>query len=121
MKQFTKIACLVFALVFCVVGLASCGAKDGFTDDTYKIGCTGPLTGDNASYGTSVKQGAQLAIEEINENGGLNGVKFSFEMIDDVAAPDKATTGFVTLFEKGMQLSIGSVTSGAAKAFGVFH
>ena len=118
MKQFTKIACLVFALVFCVVGLASCGAKDGFTDDTYKIGCTGPLTGDNASYGTSVKQGAQLAIEEINENGGLNGVKFSFEMIDDVAAPDKATTGFVTLFEKGMQLSIGSVTSGAAKAFG---
>ena len=118
MKQFTKIACLLFALVICVVGMASCSSKDGFAAGTYKIGCTGPLTGDNASYGTSVKQGAQLAIEEINANGGLNGVKFSFEMVDDVAAPDKATTGFATLFEKGMQVSIGSVTSGSAKAFG---
>ncbi len=119
MKLFTKIACLVFALVLCTVGMISCGNKDGgFQDGTYKIGGTGPLTGDNSSYGISVQQGAQIAIDEINAAGGLNGVKFSFEMIDDVAAPDKAATGYTTLFEKGMQLSIGSVTSGAAKSFG---
>lgn len=118
MNKFTKIACLVFALILCATGMISCGTKDGFADGTYKIGCTGPLTGNNASYGTSVKQGAQIAIDEINSNGGLNGVKFSFEMVDDVATVDKATTGFATLFEKGMQVSLGSVTSGSAKAFG---
>lgn len=118
MKQFTKITCLVFALVFCAMGMISCGTSEGFVENTYKIGATGPLTGDNSSYGISVKEGAQIAIDEINANGGLNGVKFSFEMIDDVAAADKAATGYTTLFEKGMQVSIGSVTSGAAKSFG---
>lgn len=118
MKKFTKITCLVFALVFCAMGMISCGTSEGFVENTYKIGATGPLTGDNSSYGNSVKEGAQIAIDEINANGGLNGVKFSFEMIDDVAAADKAATGYTTLFEKGMQVSIGSVTSGAAKSFG---
>ncbi|MBQ8214164.1 MAG: ABC transporter substrate-binding protein [Clostridia bacterium] len=118
MKKFTKITCLVFALVFCAMGMISCGTSEGFVENTYKIGATGPLTGDNSSYGISVKEGAQIAIDEINANGGLNGVKFSFEMIDDVAAADKAATGYTTLFEKGMQVSIGSVTSGAAKSFG---
>lgn len=119
MNKFTKIACLVFALVLCTVGMISCGSK-GYTENntTYVIGGTGPLTGDNSSYGISVKEGAQIAIDEINANGGLNGVKFSFEMIDDVAAADKAATGYTTLFEKGMQVSIGSVTSGACKSFG---
>lgn len=118
MKKFTKITSLVFALVFCAMGMISCGTSEGFVENTYKIGATGPLTGDNSSYGISVKEGAQIAIDEINANGGLNGVKFSFEMIDDVAAADKAATGYTTLFEKGMQVSIGSVTSGAAKSFG---
>lgn len=119
MKKFTKLACLVFALVFCAMGMLSCGSTS-YTENntTYVIGATGPLTGDNSQYGNSVKAGAQLAIDEINANGGLNGVKFSFEMIDDVAAADKAATGYTTLFEKGMQISIGSVTSGACKSFG---
>lgn len=119
MNKFTKLACLVFALVFCAMGMLSCGSTS-YTENntTYVIGATGPLTGDNSSYGISVKEGAQLAIDEINANGGLNGVKFSFEMIDDVAAADKAATGYTTLFEKGMQISIGSVTSGACKSFG---
>ena len=119
MNKFTKLACLVFALVFCTMGMISCGSTS-YTENntTYVIGATGPLTGDNSSYGISVKEGAQLAIDEINANGGLNGVKFSFEMIDDVAAADKAATGYTTLYEKGMQISIGSVTSGACKSFG---
>ena len=119
MKQFTKIACLVFALVFCAMGLISCGSAD-YTENntTYVIGATGPLTGDNASYGVSVKNGAMLAVKEINANGGLNGVLFTFEMVDDVSAADKAATGYTSLFEKGMQVSLGSVTSGSAKSFG---
>jgi len=119
MKKFTKIACLVFALVFCAMGMMSCGGTTGYTENntTYVIGGTGPLTGDNASYGISVQQGAQLAIDEINKNGGLNGVLFSLEMKNDEATSEKATTHFASLFEGGMQLSIGSVTSGSCKAF----
>ena len=119
MKQFTKIACLVFALVFCAMGMISCGNSAGYTENntTYVIGSTGPLTGDAASYGQSVQNGAALAIEEINKAGGLNGVLFSFEMKNDEATADKATTHFASLYEAGMQISIGSVTSGSAKAF----
>lgn len=118
MKKFTKLACLVFALVFCAMGLISCGSASYTANNTtYVIGCTGPLTGDAASYGQSVNNGAKLAVKEINEKGGLNGVLFSFEMVDDVAAADKAAIGYTSLFEKGMQISLGSVTSGSAKSF----
>lgn len=121
MKKFTKILCLAMALMMCAVSLSACSDSKLFPDakDTFCIGATGPLTGENASYGISVQRGAQIAIKEINEElGGLNGIKFSFEMIDDVAAPDKAATAYTSLIEAGMQLSIGSVTSGACKSFG---
>lgn len=119
MKKFTKILCLAMALMMCAVSLSACSSKlFPDADSTFCIGATGPLTGENASYGISVQRGAQIAIKEINEElNGLNGIKFSFEMIDDVAAPDKAATGYTSLIEAGMQLSIGSVTSGACKSF----
>ena len=118
MKTFTKVLCLAMALMMCAVSLTACGSKlFPEADSTFCIGATGPLTGDNSSYGISVQRGAQIAIDEINAAGGLNGIKFSFEMIDDVAAADKAKTGYTTLFESGMQVSIGSVTSGACKSF----
>lgn len=83
----------------------------------YFIGGTGPLTGDNASYGTSVQQGAILAIEEINANGGLNGTNFKFDMKDDKAAAADAQSGYDMLYEAGMQISIGSTTSGSCASF----
>ena len=118
MKKFTKIACLALALVLGVAGLASCGVTNYAADNTtFFIGATGPLTGDTSSYGISVQRGAQIAIDEINANGGLNGIKFSFEMKDDEATAAKAATGYTALFEAGMQVSIGSVTSGSCKSF----
>lgn len=95
-----------------------CGTSNYTADNTeYFIGGTGPLTGDAASYGTSVQKGIQIAINEINANGGLDGVKFKFEMKDDKAAAADAGTGYDTLYEAGMQISFGSVTSGSCKAF----
>ena len=87
-----KIACLVLEVVFAACLLSACGGTDNYAADNtmFFIGATGPLTGDNASYGVSVNRGAQLAIDEINANGGLNGVQFKFEMKDDVAAEDSA-------------------------------
>ena len=145
MKKFTKIMALLLSLAM-VLGLAACGGgttaeettaagteettaaadiaydltKEGdYTADNteYVIGATGPLTGDAASYGISVQQGAQLAVDEINAAGGLNGVNFKFDMKDDKATAADASTGYDALYEAGMQVSLGSVTSGSAESF----
>ena len=55
------------------VGCNSTGNSDSADASTFKIGGIGPLTGDAASYGTSVKNGAQIAVDEINAAGGVNG------------------------------------------------
>jgi branched-chain amino acid transport system substrate-binding protein len=114
-----KLACVTFALVLATMALASCGTTNYTADNTtYYLGGTGPLTGDNSAYGISVQNGAQLAIDVINgELGGLNGVEFSLKMIDDQCDPTAASNGYTTLFEDGVQATIGSVTSGACSSF----
>lgn len=113
-----KVASLVLAAVMvlsCAVLFGSCGNKG--SNDVYFIGATGPLTGDAASYGISVQNGAKLAVKQINEQGGLNGVKFKFDIKDDQAAADQAQLGYDALYDAGMQIALGSVTSGSCKAF----
>ena len=106
-------------LVTAVLSLASCGSdvKLGFKDGTFRIGTTGPLTGDTSAYGISVRNGALIAIEEINAAGGIDGILFSFDMKDDGSQPQKAASGYLALYENGMQASLGAVTSGACKSF----
>lgn len=126
MKNFAKIFALVLALVLAACCFAGCGgnnadtepgASTDTTDAFYYIGATGPLTGDASSYGISVRQGAQLAVDEINAAGGLNGVKFKFNMLDDKATAEDAATGYDQLMDEGMQASLGAVTSGSCQAF----
>lgn len=117
-----KTLSLVLVLVMALLALAGCGGEGevaGYTANNteYFIGGTGPLTGDASSYGISVQNGANIAIEEINAAGGLNGVSFKFDIKDDQAAADKASTAYDQLFEAGMQIAIGSVTSGSCEAF----
>ncbi len=111
-KTFTK--ALVLVMCLCMLGCSFIGCAKR---NTYVIGATGPLTGENSSYGISVQNGAKLAIDEINAAGGLNGVKFSFVMMDDEAKADKVNSAYDSLIKKGMQVSIGSVTSGACIQF----
>lgn len=113
-KTVLKALSLCLCLILTLGVLIACGEKE---EATYVIGATGPLTGSAASYGLSVQKGAQLAIDEINAAGGLNGVNFTFEMIDDEASGDKVTDAYNTLISKGMVASIGSVTSGACISF----
>ncbi len=115
-----KIMALTLACVLAVACFAGCAKNAGnYTGENteFIIGATGPLTGDVSSYGVSVQAGAALAIEEINAAGGLNGFKFKLDMKDDKATAADAATGYDTLFESGMQASIGSVTSGSADSF----
>ena len=110
---------LAVVVVFCVAACGDSAADDNYAANNteYFIGGTGPLTGGASSYGISVQNGASLAVEEINANGGLNGVNFKFDIKDDQAAADKASTAYDQLFEAGMQISFGSVTSGSCEAF----
>ena len=112
-----RIFSVVLALVMFAALFAGCGNK-GSSSDGQKlvIGGSGPLTGDYATYGTSVKQGAELAAKEINEAGGVNGVKFEVKYEDDQADATAAVNAYATLMDDGMQVSLGGVTSGACIA-----
>ncbi len=73
-----------------------------------KIGGTGPLTGGAAIYGNAAKQGAEIAVEEINAMGGM---QFELKYEDDTHDAEKAVNAYNTLKDWGMQISLGSVTS----------
>ncbi len=93
-------------------------ATDGMEE--FVIGTTGPLTGSAASYGTSVKQGEEIAIQEINEAGGVTVGDKTYKLVlnyqDDEASEETAVTAFNTLLDSGMNAYIGAVTTGACLA-----
>lgn len=113
-----KILALLMTVVLVLTVFAACGAPtDSNNGDTIKLGGIGPTTGGAASYGNSVKNGMQLAIDEINAAGGVNGMKFEMlDFQDDEADGTKAKSAYATLMDKGMQILIGAVTSGASVA-----
>ena len=84
--------------------------------DVYKIGGIGPLTGDAASYGNSVKQGAQIAIDEINANGGVNGHQLALVFEDDECDEEKAISAYNKVMDEDIIALLGGVTSGCSIA-----
>ena len=118
-----------------VLGLAACGGNGGDTGSdastdsstdssaaaptgaAFKLGGTGPLTGAAAIYGVAAKNGATIAVEEINAKGG--DIQFDLRYEDDVHDAEKAVNAYNTLKDWGMQLSLGSVTSKPAEATSV--
>ena len=81
------------------------------SDLTWKIGSQGPLTGGAAVYGTAVVNGAQVAIDEINEAGGINGYKVEYKTADDEHDQEKAINAYNSLKDWGMQVLVGPTTS----------
>ena len=80
-------------------------------DLKFKFGGLGPLTGGAAVYGTAVKNGTQIAIDEINARGGINGYQVEYKCEDDEHDTEKSVNGYNNLKDWGMQLLIGTVTS----------
>jgi len=98
--------------------LTACGGTSYTAENTeYVIGFSGPLTGDAAVYGVAVENSAQMAVDEINAAGGLNGVKFKLVATDDTHDATKVATNYATMFEGGMQVSLGTVTTGPGLEF----
>ena len=114
MKKFLG---LLLAGAMLASSFTGCSGKASSSNEkTLLIGGTGPLTGDYATYGISVQKGAQIAVDEINEKGGVNGYTVKLEVEDDQAAPQQAVQAYAKLMDNGMNLSLGSTTSGACVA-----
>ena len=108
-----------FALVLAIAMLTTFAACGGNTANNteYVIGLSGPLTGPAAVYGVAVQNSAQMAIDEINAAGGLDGVMFKLEAMDDKHDATKVSANFAALMEKGMQVSLGTVTTAPGLEF----
>ena len=126
MKKF-RVLSLVMASALCLSMLAGCGSdttggdttggntpapstgtETGDTSGTIKIGGIGPLTGSSAVYGLATKQGAEVAIEEINALGGL---QFSLDFQDDEGDTEKAINAYNNLKDSGAQIIYGCTTT----------
>ena len=116
--KFTKILSMFLVLIFGAGMLVGCNGG-GYTANTteFVIGVSGPLTGGAAMYGTAVKNSAQLAVDEINAAGGLNGVKFKLVATDDMHDATKVATNYSSMLEAGMQVSLGTVTTAPGLEF----
>ena len=112
MKKFISVM-LVAAMA--VTALTGCGSNSGSSSkkdaDKYYIGGIGPTTGATAIYGTAVKNGAQIAVDEINAAGGINGKQIEYRFEDDQNDAEKAVNAYNTLKDWGMQVLMGTVTS----------
>lgn len=96
--------------------LAGC-SKSSANSDTINIGAIGPLTGPASTYGQSVKNGAELYLEQVNADGGIDGKKLSLLFEDDEANADKAIQAFNKLVDNDkVPVILGAVTSGATNA-----
>lgn len=140
MKKMKKFFALMMAMVMCLGLLAGCGEEAAPSDseapapDTpasdapaseapegsdasgaaFKFGGSGPLTGENATYGVAVMNGAQIAVDEINAAGGINGAQIEFQFQDDVSDSETAINAYNKLMDWGMQILVGPVITGPA-------
>ena len=114
---------MTMSLAACGGGSSSSASQSGAASSTgsvssstpseasnaFKLGGTGPLTGGASIYGIAAQRGAQIAVDEINAEGG--DIQFVLRYEDDVHDPEKAVNAYNALKEWGMQISLGSVTS----------
>ena len=98
-----------FLTVFCVVALtlallAGCGGKSDTNE--IKIGTIGPLTGDVATYGISTKNGVEIAVDQFNENGGIDGKKVVLISEDTRGDQTEAANAASKLIERDKVVAI---------------
>ncbi len=137
MKKMLRKGLILAMTVLCGTSLAGCGDEkvdspqvenqdasgdsadtndSAESEDVYKIGGIGPLTGGASSYGISVKQGAEIAIEKINQEGGVNGKELVLVFEDDVCDEEKAISAYNKIMDEEPIAIMGAVTSGCSVA-----
>ena len=131
MKNVKKLLAVLLAMAM-VLSLAACGSSAGSsvaenagseaaseaapaeaTGAAIKLGGIGPTTGAAAIYGTATMNGAQIAVDEIN---ALGGVQFELNWQDDEHDPEKSVNAYNNLKDWGMQILVGTTTTGPCVA-----
>ena len=107
MRKLTKAVSVAAAVAM----TATCFSTTAFADDTFKIGGIGPITGGAAVYGQAVMNASQMAADDINAAGGINGYQIEFNFQDDEHDAEKSVNAYNTLKDWGMQMLLGTVTS----------
>ena len=127
MKKLVSLA-LAAVLAVSAVGCGSSSDSSSSTADsaqsteaaadgaTFKIGGIGPITGGAAIYGQAVMNAAQMAVDKINADGGINGYQVEFRFEDDEHDAEKSVNAYNTLKDWGMQMLVGTVTSNPCTA-----
>jgi len=102
-------------LVSLMIFSYGCAKKEG---KEIKIGAVLPLTGEAAQWGIPPQKGAELAIEQINAKGGLNGKKLSITFQDDTCNPQNAVSALQSILtgNSSIKLVMGAVCSSATLA-----
>lgn len=122
-----KVIALAMAVLMVMGLMTGCGSSSAaptpsaqtVTDTStstcsFCFGGIGPITGDAAIYGQAVMNGCQIAVDEINAAGGINGAQIQFKFEDDVADGETAVNAYNSLMDWGMQVLVGPTTTGSA-------
>ena len=128
MNNLKKFLAILLAMVM-VLSLAACGGNadsgngesadtqtaetEGINTAAIKIGGIGPTSGPAAIYGQATQHGAEIAVEEIN---ALGGIQFELNWQDDEHDPEKSVNAYNTLKDWGMQILVGTTTTGPSVA-----
>ncbi|KZS55023.1 ABC transporter substrate-binding protein [Rhizobium anhuiense] len=104
----------VLSLAVAVSGLpAGALAADG----TIKLGLVAPMSGPNARYGAFSMHGAELAVKDINDAGGVNGMKIELLNADSQGTPVEGVSAARRLIDQdGVDFIIGDVSSSVTLA-----
>lgn len=117
-KTFTKVFAAAAVAALMLLSCFSCSSGPKWTVDSATgltelyIGGIGPTSGEYANYGTSIRDGAKIAVDEINSAGGVNGFKFVFDFQDSMGDAQSAVSAYGKQMDDGMKVSLGGTLSG---------
>jgi branched-chain amino acid transport system substrate-binding protein len=99
----------------CSQGLLGSGGDSGSAAEQGPIvlGMLIPQSGSEAAVGPYMQNAAQMAVDEINEQGGVLGRKLELKVADDACDPQTAVAGANKLVTEGIAVSVGGYCSGA--------
>ena len=114
-KKSLRLACAVLGATLLSSVFAGCGSKE--SGDTIKVGANFELTGNVANYGNATIEGLQLAIEEANEAGGINGKKIELVSVDDKSeAAESINAATKLISDDDVKIIVGPATTGLVLA-----
>jgi branched-chain amino acid transport system substrate-binding protein len=114
MKSLTRLAAVAFAAVILGAGQQVVAGEPGISPTEVTLGMWTPLTGPTALLGTSERDAIEIAIDEVNAAGGVNGRKIKLIAYDDAGSPQEAMTSVRRLTDQdGVFALIAGSTSGS--------